>query len=444
MPALHELSLRPLADAVTAGAVAPGDPATAALERLGGLAGDLNALVAVCPEAAAEASQSSGALAGVPVAVKDVFVVDGRAPTMGSRVHAPGLRGTATVVERLRAAGAVVVAYANLHEWAVGTTSIETATGPIRNPRDPDHVAGGSSGGSAVALATGCVPAALGTDLGGSIRVPAACCGVVGLKPSWGLVPMRGYAGDGGAIDHVGPMARTVDDVRALLEVLAPSDYTGPDVAGLVVGVPRSYFFDDVEDETAQVVEAALSLLDKRVRSVMAVDVPWVEKSRFAITGVAVPFLAGLIGDALFERADELQPETRQVLLLGAQMPDEDRARAEEARVAVRAGWADAFAEVDVVLTPTLPAPPALVSEKTVALPSGTASADLSYIALNAPMNLGGVPCLTLPCGDTSEGWPVGLSLTAAHGADATVLALGAELERVLDNAFANRLATPL
>jgi aspartyl-tRNA(Asn)/glutamyl-tRNA(Gln) amidotransferase subunit A len=124
-------------------------------------------------------------------------------------------------------------------------------------------------------------------------------------------------------------------------------------------------------------------------------------------------------------------------------MPEDERARADAARAEVSAGWAEAFAGVDVVATPTLPAPPALISEKTVALPSGIASADLSYIALNAPMNLGGVPCLTLPCGETGEGWAVGLSLTAARGADATVLALGAELETILDGAYANRIARP-
>jgi aspartyl-tRNA(Asn)/glutamyl-tRNA(Gln) amidotransferase subunit A len=382
-----------------------------------------------------------GRLRGVPVGLKDVFVVEDRAPTMGSRIHATGPSGTAEVVERLRAEGAVVVGHTNLHEWAVGTTSIETATGPIRNPWDTDHVAGGSSGGNAAALAAGLIHGAVGTDLGGSIRVPAACCGVVGLKPTWGLVPMDGYAGCGGEIDHVGPMARTVEDVKVLLEVMAPGDYRGPDVADLIVGVPRTYFFDDVETRIARVIEEALASIGARVSKVVSVDVPSVDESRFAIAGLALPFLAGLVGDALFDRGNDLQPEVQQVLLLGAQMSEEERRRAEDARGAVAAGWDEAFTEVDVVVTPTLPAPPALIEEKTVSLPSGTASADLSYIALNAPMNLGGVPCLTLPCGETDDGWSLGVSLTAARGGDATILALGAELERALDHAYANRIA---
>jgi aspartyl-tRNA(Asn)/glutamyl-tRNA(Gln) amidotransferase subunit A len=440
VPPVHELSLSALAAAVSGGSTGPSDAVEASLERIQAHDAALNAFVQVRPEAAAEARRAHGPLAGVPIGVKDVFVVEGRAPTMGSRVHASGLSGTAVVVERLQAAGAAVAGYTNLHEWAVGTTSIETATGPIRNPWDTDHVAGGSSGGSAAALAAGLVHGALGTDLGGSIRVPAACCGVVGLKPTWGLVPMGGYAGDG-EIDHVGPMARTVEDVRTLLEVIAPGDYPARPVSDLVVGVPSSYFFDDVEPETGRAIERAFALIEPRVARVVKVDIQSVEASRFAITGLALPYLAGLVGDALLERGDELQPEVRQVLMLGAEMSDADRARAAEARVTVRAGWDQAFDEVDVVVTPTLPAPPALIAEKTVSLPSGIASADLSYIALNAPMNLGGVPCLTLPCGETNEGWTVGLSLSAARGADATVLTLGAELERLLDGAYANRVA---
>ena len=433
--------MRALREAIAGGSIRAHEGVVVAFQRIEALDGSLNAFVTARPEAVREAEGARGPLAGVPVGLKDAFVHAGRAPTMGSRVHAEGMRGTAAVVERLCAAGAVIAGYTNLHEWAVGTTSIETATGPIRNPWNTDHVAGGSSGGSAAALAAGLVPAALGTDLGGSIRVPAACCGVVGLKPTWGLVPTTGYAGDGGDIDHVGPMARTVADVRSLLEVVAPADYSAPDVSALAVGVPRSYFFDDVEPETGRIVEEAIALLGKRVRRVVEIEIASVETTRYAITALALPFLAGLVGDALVDRADELQPEVAQVLTLGAQMPEEDRAQGRDARAAISSGWAETFEQVDVVVTPTLPAPPALISEKTVALPSGTASADLSYIALNAPMNLGGVPCLTLPCGETAEGWSVGASLTAAAGRDSTVLALGAELEALLDGAYANRIA---
>lgn len=429
-----------LVDEIATGAAEPGAAVAESMTRIDAHDSALNSFVAVRPGAPAESVMNRGRLTGVPVGLKDAFVVDDRAPTMGSRIHAEGLTGTAVVVERLRAAGAVIVGHTNLHEWAVGTTSIETATGPIRNPWDTDHVAGGSSGGSAAALAAGFVHAAVGTDLGGSIRVPAACCGVVGLKPTWGLVSMDGYAGDG-EIDHVGPLARTVEDVKTLLEVMAPGDYGSPDIGALVVGVPRNYFFEDVEPGTGRAIEDALTSLGPRVSNVVPVDIPSAETSRFAITALALPYLAGLVGDALFQRGDELQPEVHQVLMLGAQMDDAERARGAEARVAVRAGWDEAFEQVDVVVTPTLPAPPALISEKTVALPSGVASADLSYIALNAPMNLGGVPCLTMPCGETTDGWSVGVSLTAARGGDATILALAAELERVLDGAYANRIA---
>jgi aspartyl-tRNA(Asn)/glutamyl-tRNA(Gln) amidotransferase subunit A len=438
----HELSIAQLVSAYRDGALRPAEVAAGAIRRINAFDGSLNAFVETRPDAVEEAAAGRGPLAGVPVALKDVFGFDGRVPTMGSRVHAEWVRETAEVVTRLRAAGAAIIGFTNLHEWAIGTTSIETARGPIRNPWDTDHVAGGSSGGSAVALAAGFVPAAIGTDRGGSVRVPAACCGVVGLKPTWGLVPTSGYAGDGNQIDHVGPMARKVADVRTLLEILAPGDYDAPEVRGLTVGVPSNYFFDDVEPAIAAVIENVIALIDPLVARVVPVEVAGVEGSRLAASVLALPDVAEQLGDALKERHDELQPETAQVLMLGAQMSDEDRAQGESTRQAIVAGWADAFSEVDVVITPTLPGPPALVSEKTVELPSGIASADLSYIGLNAPMNLGGVPCLSLPCGETSEGWTVSASLSAARGGDGLVLALGDAIEAALDGAYANRVVS--
>ena len=442
MPPAYELSIAQLSASFAEGELRPEDVVATSLARIEDLNDSLNAFVETRPSAVQEAAAGRGALAGVPVALKDVFVVDGRAPTMGSHIHADWLSGTAEVVSRLRRAGAAIVGFTNLHEWAIGTTSIETAIGPIRNPWDTDHVAGGSSGGSAAALAAGITPAAIGTDRGGSIRVPSACCGVVGLKPTWGLVPTSGYVGEGNAIDHIGPMARTVADVRLLLEVLAPGDYRGPDVSGLTVGIPTNYFFEDVEPETAAAIENALALIEPLVARVVPVEIAGVEGSRLAASVMALPQVAEQLGDALYSRYDELQPETAQVLTLGAQMSDEDRARGETIKDAITAGWADAFSEADVVVTPTLPGPPALISEKTVALPSGIASADLAYIALNAPMNLGGVPCLSLPCGETAEGWTVNASLTAARGGDALVLAVGAALEAALDGAYSNRVAS--
>jgi aspartyl-tRNA(Asn)/glutamyl-tRNA(Gln) amidotransferase subunit A len=442
MPALYELSIEELTAAIAGGSVRPGAPVGEALERINALDGALNSFVDVRPRAVEEAAGTTGPLAGVPIALKDVFAVDGRVPTMGSRVHAGWLSGTAEVVTRLWAAGAVIVGYTNLHEWAIGTTSIETATGPIRNPWDTDHVAGGSSGGSAVALAAGFAPGAIGSDRGGSIRVPAACCGVVGFKPTWGLVPTSGYAGEGSNIDHIGPMARTVADVKTLLEVLAPGDYSAPTVEGLTLGVPSNYFYDDVEPDIAAAVENALSLLEPLVANVVPVEITGVDGSRLAASVLALPQVAEQLGDTLQERHDEFQPETAQVLTLGAEMSDEDRAQGESIREAIVAGWAEAFTQVDVVVTPTLPGPPALISEKTVELPSGIASADLAYIGLNSPMNLGGVPCLSLPCGETSEGWTVSLSLTAARDRDGVALAVGAALEAALDGAYANRIAS--
>jgi aspartyl-tRNA(Asn)/glutamyl-tRNA(Gln) amidotransferase subunit A len=243
---LHELGLLDLCAAISSGDADAVEAVESSLDRIDA-AGSLNAIVEARPQARDEARGARGPLAGVPVAIKDMFVDGGRAPTVGSRIGGHWLSGTAEVIDRLRRAGAVVVAYSNLHEWGVGTTSAITATGPIRNPWDSERVAGGSSGGSAAALAAGLVPAAIGTDAGGSIRIPASCCGVVGLKPTWGVVPMAGWVeGEDAPIDHIGPMARSVADVRALFEVLVDRRVERVDPKQITVGVARRHFFDDL------------------------------------------------------------------------------------------------------------------------------------------------------------------------------------------------------
>ncbi|MDQ3646448.1 MAG: amidase, partial [Actinomycetota bacterium] len=192
----------------------------------------LNAFVELCPEAVEATSTATGPLAGVPVAVKDFFVDHGRAPSCGSNVPASWMAGTAEILNRLRAAGAAIVGRTNLHEWGLGMTSAITATGPVRNPWDLARTPGGSSGGSAAAVAAGIVPAAIGTDAGGSIRCPAACCGIVGFKPTWGRVPMDGFAEAEGELDHIGPLARSVRDVRVVFEALIGAETTTVRVGG--------------------------------------------------------------------------------------------------------------------------------------------------------------------------------------------------------------------
>jgi Asp-tRNA(Asn)/Glu-tRNA(Gln) amidotransferase A subunit family amidase len=428
-----------LRTALERGDVAPGDVAAAALDAIRRREG-LNAFVETC---AVEPPANGGPLAGVPLAVKDMFVDRGRVPTCGSNATATWLGGTALVVERLRAAGAVVAGYSNLHEWGVGTTSAITRTGPIRNPWDAALVAGGSSGGSAAALAAGIVPAAIGSDAGGSIRIPAACCGVVGLKPTQGRVPMDGFAGEGGTIDHVGPLARSVEDVALLLGVMTGEEIVPEDAAPLRVGVARAFFFEDVAPDVGAAADAAIEVLRGVVAEVRTVELPSAATASAAVPGLLLPLFARRLADVLAHAPEAFQPPTRQVLELGRDMTEQDVEEAENVRRTVIADWDRVFAEVDVVVTPTLPAPPAPIETLLVELPSGETSAELAYLRTNAPMNLGGVPALSLPCGELPGGLTTSMTVTAARDRDEAALGLGLAFERATGRVHAGRIAPP-
>jgi aspartyl-tRNA(Asn)/glutamyl-tRNA(Gln) amidotransferase subunit A len=386
-----------------------------------------NAFVAPAPRA----EVGEGTLSGVRLAVKDVFVDRDRAPTCGSNVHADWMTGTAAVLERLRGAGAAIVAYTNLHEWGVGTSSLVTATGPIRNPWDPARIAGGSSGGSAVAVAAGAVDAAIGTDAGGSIRIPSACCGIVGLKPTHGAVPTGGFFADGSGVDHIGPMTRTVGMARLLFEVMSGTRTGAIDVGSLRVGVAREFFFADLDPAVAHAMERAIGLLRPVVADVRDVAVESAERSRRAMPALVLAGLLDRLAPRFEERLDDFQPETRDTFLRARSIDEEGRADARRIQESVTRGFAEVFETVDVVVTPTLSAPAPPIDDPLVRLPSGERSIDQAYVPLNAPMNHAGVPSLSMPCGQLDDGRTVSLSLTAARGRDDVVLGLGQALEEV-------------
>ena len=431
------------AGGVAAGTVAPDHAVAAALEAIASGDKSLNAFIEPAPEAPTDPANVRGPLAGVPIALKDMFVDRGRPPTCGSRVGASWLTGTATIVERVRAAGAAIVGYTNLHEWGLGTTSAVSALGPIRNPRDASRVAGGSSGGSAVAVAAGIVPAAIGTDAGGSVRIPAACCEIVGFKPTWGRVPLAGFAGGeaGPPIDHVGPLARSVDDVRAVFEVLADTRVGSVDVSNVRVGLIRPHFFDDLDPGIERAVLDGVARLAPAVTSVTDVELEGVASAWTALPTLLLAHTAGLLSDAVEERPDDFRPATLELLRRGLELSAEEIANANSVRVALQQAWDRLFEEVDVVVTPTIPAPPPSIDHLAVERPSGTASAELSYISFNSPMNLGGVPALSLPVGEDPGGRVVNASITGARGRDDLVLAVGRALEDATDRRYVGRIA---
>jgi aspartyl-tRNA(Asn)/glutamyl-tRNA(Gln) amidotransferase subunit A len=322
---------------------------------------------------------------------------------------------TAEAVSRLEVAGYANVGKTNLHEFAFGTTSENEHFGPVPNPRHPGRIAGGSSGGSAAALAAGLADAALGTDSGGSIRIPAACCGVVGFKPTWGLVPLDGCFPLAPSFDHAGPMARDVETCARMLAVLAPG--FGPrrvELEEVEVGIGWT---EEAEALVRERVEQAAAFFPRRRR----LELPRPE-------GVYDSFnreVADVHRELFAEHADEYGETVRRKVERCLELTDTEYARAVEARERYRERLAEAVAGVDLLLTPTLEcvAPPAPADE--LALRG-------RLTRLTFPLNAVGWPAAALPCGPAEDGLPASAQLTAPQGRDALVLGAAAALERAL------------
>ena len=367
---------------------------------------------------AAEAAWSRGAarpLEGVPIAVKDIFDSEGVATTYGSgmfRGHVP-VRD-AEAVRRVRAAGAIVLGKTATHEFAWGFSSINDALGTVRNPRDPERVAGGSSGGSAAALAAGLAPLALGTDTGGSIRVPSAFCGTYGLKPTFGRVSLEGVWPLARTLDHGGPMARTPEDLALLLGVLAPdSSRRSPDGAPPRVAVcPDLHGFP---------LEPALAAAHAELAAALgAVEVAFAEAElivpAFRTIQLAEGYETHRNAGLYPERAGEYGTDVRGRVEMGSHVTMPDLLAAHADREAVRAAFGRLFSEVDVLLTPAVPiAPPRIEDER------DTGALRDAVISYTVPQDLVGLPACVLPNG---------MQLTGPPGAEARLLALATALAR--------------
>lgn len=470
-----------LAAQVRRGELRAADVAAAALARV---ANDpLHAFLRACPQRAharaetvdaqVAAGEDPGPLAGVPIAIKDNLCTAGVETTAGSKLLAGFVPPyDAEVVRRVEAAGAIVVGKTNLDEFSMGSSTEHSAFGPTLNPWDPSRVPGGSSGGSAAAVAGGLVPLALGSDTGGSIRQPAALCGCVGLKPTYGAVSRRGLIAFGSSLDQVGPFARSVGDLAALLDALCghdPADMTseqpawtgsfaeaaqGASLAGATLGVVRDYLELTLDPEVRASVEAAVSAAEAQgatVREVsldhtaLAIPAYQVLATAEASTnlarfdGVAYGVRAGAEGDAPVDAATlapstrrGFGPEVRRRILLGtfalsSGHYDAYYLKAQQARRVIRADFLAALDGVDALIGPTSPVPAFPLGEK-LADPLAMYALDVFTVSTN----LAGLPALSLPCGFTDAGLPIGVQLTGAPWSDLRLVALAAAWEQAL------------
>lgn len=375
--------------------------------------------------------------------LKDLIDVAGMATTASSRVRA-GHRAAAdsVVAARLAAAGAVLVGKTHTHEFAFGLTTPQT-----RNAWHGGRVAGGSSGGSAVAVASGAATFALGTDTGGSIRVPASLNGVVGLKPTYGLVPRHGVTSLSWSLDHVGPITRTVEDAALVLTALAghdprdpaslstpPVDYrpgAGTDLTGLRVGLPRTYYFDNVDAEVEAAVRDAVGRLEALGARVVEVDIPMTRYIKATQWGLMVPEASAYHEGSLRTTPELYEADVRILLEAGELMSAGDYVRAQRSRTLMRAEWAHMLQEVDVVAAPSVPMIAARADEETVTWPDGTVeSISDAYVRLSAPANITGVPALSVPVGHGSAGMPIGMQLLGRPLDERTLLRVGHAYEQ--------------
>jgi aspartyl-tRNA(Asn)/glutamyl-tRNA(Gln) amidotransferase subunit A len=417
------------------------------LRRIQAANSELNAFISVLSEEARqearnadhelEAGQDRGPLHGVPVSVKDLIDIRGTPTTAASRVREHHVASDdAPAISMLRRAGAVLIGKTNLHEFAFGTTNEDSAFGPARHPLDSSRSPGGSSGGSAASIAAGMAMASLGTDTGGSIRIPAAACGIVGLKPTYGELPVAGVVPLSRTMDHIGPLALTVTDTWHMFQALRGRPASGPlasaSPAGLKLKVPRRYFCDALDDEIRTSFESALNAIRGAGGQVDDIDIQ-------NAGDIASIYLHVVFGDAAAYHAPTLEamPEkytvpVRQRLETARYVLAEDYVRALEGREVLRHQVDAALSACDALILPTLPIEAPRIGAITARAGSTEEPVRNLMLRLTQLFNLTGHPAISLPCGSTSAGLPCGLQLVGGRMQTEALLRVAAEIERLL------------
>ena len=388
-----------------------------------------------------DARRDRGPLHGIPIALKDLYETAGVRTTAGSaflRENVPA--SDAEPVRRLRESGIVMLGKTSLHEWAYGVTNDNPHFGPVRNPYDLERIPGGSSGGSAAALATGMCAASLGTDTGGSIRIPASLCGIVGLKPTSGRVSVRGVIPLSWTLDHAGPMTRTVRDAAIVLDAIAgydaddPSsvDRPAPDslahiedgVRGMTLGLPREHFFARAESEVGVLVRVASRVLESAGARLVEVSMPWIDEVTETQATILGADAAAYHRERLETRAEDFGSDVRRRLERGRARTGPEVSAARHIRTRLHRDMEMLLLDVDALLMPTTPiaAPPRLGQD--------AVEAAARLTSFTAPFNLTGVPAISIPCGFTKQGLPVGLQLASAPWTEGKLLRVARAYER--------------
>jgi len=440
--------------------ISPVELFNAAIERIHRLQPTLNSFITITEEegrkAATEAEseirkgQYRGSLHGIPISIKDLFATRGVRTTAGSKVLAKWIPDyDATAIARLRQAGMVLVGKTHMHEFAYGVTGDNPHYGPARNPWDPTRVPGGSSGGSAAAVASSQCTASLGSDSGGSIRTPAAVCGVVGLKPTYGRVSRYGAIPLAWSLDHVGSLSKSVEDAAIMLAAIAGPDPKDPSASSrplpdyrkemlgsirdLRLGVPRQYFFEHVDPEIQKLVSAAIHQLESMGATRVEVDIPALENCSAMEAHITLAEATSYHEPYLKKQADDYGPGVRTNLEAGRYLLATDYVKSQRTRTLLQRNFNEAFKRADVIVSPTLPALPPIVGE--VWVQSGDLREHVidAFLRFNIPYDLTGLPAISVPCGFSSAGLPIGLQIAGRAFEEATILKVARAYEQSTD-----------
>ena len=397
-------------------------------------------------QAAAEIAHGErrGPLHGIPLALKDIIDVAGVPTTAASAVFKGRIPAEdAKVVRSLKNAGAVLLGKHNLHECAYGGSSVVSYYGAVRNPWNPEHIAGGSSGGSAAAVAAGLGCGAVGTDTAGSVREPAAQCGVVGFKPTYGRVSARGIMPLSPSLDHFGPITASVEDAAVILQAISgfdPRDATSVDAPvvdylsamreptkGMRVGVPRMFFFEQLDPEVAAAVEMALSVIAGMTADVRECELQ-VPTDRTLQSTEAYAYHAPFVAQS----RDLYQPETLRRILAGAAITGKEVEQQRQELETARREIGRAFENIDLLVTPTVPVPAPTIAEL-LKEPNQMRIRELLLLRNTRPFNVWGLPAISVPCGFTKSGLPIGLQISGPPWQEACVLQLAYAYEQVTE-----------
>jgi aspartyl-tRNA(Asn)/glutamyl-tRNA(Gln) amidotransferase subunit A len=444
-----EQSLSQLAIQIQSKEVSPVEVVNTLLKEIEQKNPSLNAFLTVAESSALESAKQAeqdivsgnykGPLHGVPIGLKDLIETEGIRTTMGSKLFKDYIpEKDATLVTHLKNAGAIILGKLHTHEFAYGPVGDRSYFGPARNPHDPTKITGGSSSGAGAAVAANLAFAGIGTDTGGSVRIPAAACGVVGLKPTVGKISKEGVFPLSYTLDHVGPLTRTVLDNALVLDVLSGEKrmdihavveaFNQFNLKGLSVGIPETYFLEDLESEVDEAFKASVALLESAGARIVPVDIPNLEQILWAQTIVQTSEAYEVHEKWLATQGTDYDPEVYERLLESKETRGYEYVKAMRLRDSLIQGVDSCFNEVNVIITPTLPILPTDVDQREIVIGGKTLNVRGALLKNTRPWNYTGHPALSVPNGWSAFGLPIGLQLIGPYHSEALLYKIGQKL----------------